>query len=174
MIYIAFEKCEDNITSQKKAAKKAKKLLFSHFDINCETVLSENGKPQLDDNRYHISSSHSGNVAVFALRCKEEKYDLPENVFTVFENGEGDIGIDVELIPDNRQLDRLNRISVRFMKRKFANVTELIKKWTLCEAYTKLCDIPLADSFKAHITATPAYCGTVSFDDKEYYLTVLV
>ena len=174
MIYIAIESCKSDPASQKVAAKKAKKILFSRLGIECDIAKSENGKPLLSDERYHISFSHSGNVAICALRCREECYDLPDNVFTIFEDGEGDIGADIELIPPEKDLERLNRISMRFMKRKFITVTELIKRWTLCESYTKLHDVPLAESFKAHITDTLAFSGIVSVGDEDYYLTVLI
>lgn len=175
MIYVAFEECTHELKSQRKAANKAKRLLLSAFGLSPDDItLTENGKPQIRDSRYHISVSHSAEVAVCALRCKEQRYDLPENVFTIFEDEDGDVGIDIEYISPEKELERLNRISMRFMRRKFSSVEKLIERWTLCEAYTKLHDVPLATSLKSHITDIPAYKGIVTVKEQDYYLTVLV
>ncbi len=172
MIYIAFKKCENTPASQHEAGVMLTKEFFSLFDIADEIKKTDNGKPYIDDSRYHISISHTNGIAVCALRCKEEKYDFPDDVFTIFENGEGEIGIDIESFPTDDSLDRFNRIAMRYFGRTFDSAKDFICHWTKSEAFCKYNGSVLTEAFKNDDSERKFFCGTVEFDNKKYLISV--
>ncbi|MBR4071199.1 MAG: hypothetical protein IKK26_01415 [Clostridia bacterium] len=172
MIYIAFEKCENTPASQHEAGVSARNKLFSQFGINDIVKKNENGKPYIDNSDYHFSVSHSGNMAVCALRCKEEKYDLPDEIFTIFEDSEGEIGIDIQDFPSVNDLEKLNRISVRYFDKTFDEADDFIYHWTKTEAYCKYIGSALADVFKAETSDKSFFCGTIEFHNVKYIMSV--
>ncbi len=172
MIYIAFNKCENTPASQREAGVIARNRLFSFFDIADEVKRTENGKPYIDNGDYCFSISHSECVAVCALRCKAENYDLPEDIFTIFEDGEGEIGIDIQLCPDEENLDRLNKISERYFRKNFSSAKDFIYHWTKTEAFCKHKGSPLAEVFNADLGKNSFFCGEIEFDNEQYIMSV--
>ena len=174
MIYVAFEECENAPTAHHEAGICARDRLFSLFGIEGEIKRTENGKPYIPCSRYHFSISHSDGLAVCALRCKEEKYDLPEDIFTIFENGEGEVGADIQLIPSDDYLQRMNRIAIRYIYTQYDSTEAFTRAWTQKEAYTKLSDIPLIHALKTEITEGIAFSGKITASDKDYFLSILI
>lgn len=172
MIYIAFNKCDKAPASQREAGVVARDRLFSLFGIKAEAKKAENGKPYIDDKRYHFSISHTVSVAVCALRCKEENYDLPEDIFTIFEDGDGEIGIDIEAIPTDSDLERFNRIAKRYFKKSFDSSKDFIYHWTKSEALCKYHGSSLAESFKADFNDKAFFCGEIELDTQKYIISV--
>ncbi len=172
MIYIAFMKCENTPASQHEAGVALRDRLFSFFGIIDEVKRTENGKPYVDDPRYHFSISHTNEIAVCAMRCHEENYNLPEDVFTVFEDGEGEIGIDIQAFPSDNELERLNKIAARFFDKTFDTAEDFVYHWTKAEAFCKNNGSVLADAFKADFNNKSFFCCTIEFDSAKYIMSV--
>ena len=172
MIYIAFEKCKNTPASQHEAGVSAKNKLFSHFGKNDEVKKNENGKPYIDNPDYHLSISHSGDLAACGLRCKAENYELPDDIFTIFEDSEGEIGIDIQVFPFDNDLERLNKIGTRFFCKTFDTAEDFVYHWTKAEAFCKYNGSVLADSFKADFNNKSFFCGTVEFNSAKYIMSV--
>ncbi len=172
MIYICFRRCADHKDSQHIAGIGARNILFSLFGIETDPFKTESGKPRIGNEKYHFSISHSGCLAVCALRCKEEKYDLPEDVFTIFEDGEGEVGVDIQRIPKSEELQKMNRIAARFICTEFHSVEDFARSWTRKEAYAKYHDIPLTNAFKAEEENNSFFSGEVEIDDIRYAISV--
>ena len=172
MIYIAFEKFDGGREAEHKAGICARDRLFSLFGITDEPKKTESGKPYIDNERYFFSISHSGSVAACALRCKEENYDLPEDIFTIFEDGEGEIGFDIQIIPKPEDLHKMNKIAVRFICTQFYSVEDFARKWTRSEAHGKLHDVALAEVFRADEDGHTFISGEVEFDEERYAFSI--
>jgi len=172
MIYIAFEKCKNTPASQHEAGVSARNKLFSHFGIRAEVKKTENGKPYIDDQSIHFSVSHSECFAVCALRCKTENYDLPDDIFTLFEDGEGDIGVDLQKLPDEERLDRLNKIALRYFGKAFETAFDFTLEWTKKEAFCKYMGSSLADAFKEDDSAREFFSGVVELNNEKYVMAI--
>lgn len=174
MIYVAFEECGNTPDARHEAGIRARDRLFSTFGVNSEVKKTENGKPYIPNSPYHFSISHSDELAVCVLRCKEEKYDLAEDIFTIFEDGEGEVGADIQAIPSSDALARMNRIAARYMNTQYGSTEAFARVWTKKEAYTKLRDIPLTHALKAEITEGIIFSGKITVNEKDYYFSVLI
>lgn len=172
MIYIAFNKCDKAPASQKEAGVIARDRIFSLFNITDEVKRTENGKPYIENSDYCFSISHSETLAVCALRCKFENYDLPEDIFTIFEDGEGEVGIDVQISPNETDFDRLNKISQRYFNKEFSSAKDFIYHWTKTEALCKYKGAVLAEEFKADLSENSFFCGELEFDNEKYIMSV--
>ena len=172
MIYIAFEKFEKGRTAEHEAGIAARDRLFSLFNVTDEPKKTESGKPYVDNEKYFFSISHSGCVAACALRCKEENYDLPDDIFMVFEDGEGEIGFDLQLIPAPEELQKMNRIAVRFICSQFYSVEDFARKWTRSEAHGKYHDVPLTEVFRANEDGHTFFSSEIQFDDERYAMSI--
>ncbi len=172
MIYIAFEKCENTPASQHEAGVIARDRLFSLFHIIADVKTNENGKPFIDDNSYHFSISHSGTIACCALRCKEENYGLPEDIFTVFENCEGDVGIDIQQVPLPSELERMNRIAARYFGGTYDTTECFARAWTRKEALCKYEGTVLVKALKMDESEHSFFTGTMEINGDKYAISV--
>lgn len=171
MIYVAFEKCGRHRLSQHESGIAARDKLFSLFGIEEEVQISESGKPYVEKDGVSFSVSHTDGLAACALRVKDENYDLPDEIFTVFENGEGEVGIDIEVIPPDADLQKYNRIAARFFGTEFASAEEFLARWTKTEAAAKADGKPLATVFKAG-PQKEFFTGRLELDGKNYIFTI--
>ena len=171
MIYVAIEKCECDRNSQHKAGIAARERLFSFFGITGEIKTADRGKPYVDGNNTYFSISHSGNIAVCALRVSKENYGLADDIITVFENGEGEVGIDIELLPDSPDMAKYNRIANRFFGLEFSSAESFLCHWTKTEATAKAKGSPLATEFRS-TKEKEYFTGRLQLEDESYIFTI--
>ena len=139
MIYFTFEKCESTTSARHEAGIRARNRLFSLFGIDeSDAAKTESGKPYLKSGAAGFSISHCDNMALCALKCDRQIYDLPESVTVIFESGNGIlIGCDIECESKEYEKDKIERISNRFLGYTAKDKDEFLRGWTRGEAYGK-------------------------------------
>ncbi len=136
MIYLIFQKSEGDLHE---AGIAARNKLFSLFSIDeGDVAVGDLGKPYLKSGKAGFSISHSGDIALCALRTDTEMYGAPDEVTVIFENAlGGDIGCDIEEIDPLISEKKMKRISKRFLGREVSDAAEFYRLWTRAEAYGK-------------------------------------
>ena len=175
MIYLCFEKCEKTSESRHLAGIRARDRLFDVFGIGRDTVYtSDTGKPLCRDERFAFSVSHSGDIAVCALKCDIEQYDIPDDIFVIFEAiPSSSIGVDIEEISDSLSVDKMMRVSARFLESEISDKDEFLRAWTRGEAYGKFTGNGITDAKKISIDRV-FYSFEIEVFEKKYYLSVCI
>lgn len=170
MIYITFEIISGD---EKKAALAARNKLLSLFSASEELCAkTDTGKPYLKDGFAGFSISHSGDVAMCALRTTKELYDAPDDVTVIFEQGGSiEIGCDIEEINLSFPSERIKKISARFLGSEVNAHGEFFRLWTRGEAYGKYTGKGIADAKNIPSTAT-FYSFEIDINNKKYSVSI--
>jgi len=136
MIYLAIGRCEDNYEHQHR---RAHTLLSSVLEalgyVGVSVKKQEGSRPCVDEEGVDISVSHSGNAVAVAVLSPHEEH--VEGCIVLPYNGRR-IGIDIEKICEERDLEKSKRLAQRFLNAKISSNEEFYRLWTRNEAYGKM------------------------------------
>ena len=171
MIYLLFEKADDG--DLKAAALRARNKLFELFSIDeSDAAKTDLGKPYLKSGKAGFSISHSGELALCALRCDTEIYGIDDSVTVIFENGSGvEIGCDIEEFDPNFSSEKAMRLSQRFLGEATDSPEEFYRLWTRGEAYGKYTGKGVADAKNIPSDAT-LYSFEIDINNKKYFVSI--
>ncbi len=170
MIYLIFQKSEGDLHE---AGIAARNKLFSLFSIDeSDVAVGDMGKPYLKSGGASFSVSHSGDVALCALRTDAEMYGATDEVTVIFENASGgEIGCDIEETDPLMPEEKMKRLSKRFLGGEVSDAAEFFRLWTRAEAYGKYTGHGLRDGKSIPDTAT-FYSFEVAIDAGKYYVSI--
>ncbi len=175
MIYLCFKNCESDSESRHDAGISARDRLFELFGLSvCDVYFSEAGKPLCRDASFCFSVSHSAEVAVCALKCNIELYDVPDDVFVIFENlPSSSIGVDIEDASSSISEEKMRRVSKRFLGCEITEKADFLRAWTRGEAYGKFTGAGIRDA--KNITSDRTfYSFKIEVFDTGHYLSVCI
>ncbi len=137
MIYYALRACEDNYNSQHKTGIELREYLFSALEITDEVKTAQSGRPYIKADGIDLSVSHSKNAVLCAV-VLPKSIPTPPDVFSIVSEGT-EIGADIQFVDPDSDIERLKKISRRYLSADINSRDEFYDLWTRKEAFGKLC-----------------------------------
>ena len=169
MIYLSFKNCGSSLFEQRSATKELASDLLTSLGYP-PSSLQKNGKgrPYLHSEDADVSVSHSGEICAAAVLT--ERY--ADGNFSLVVPSIGDqIGIDIEEVPSNGDINRYKRLARRFLNTDVDSTEGFFRQWTRKEAYGKMVGDGL---FSESGIPCQFFTFTVETDNKRYILTISV
>lgn len=154
MIYISLSECDKSHKAQHDTAHSLLSSLLLELGYNDPVILKkENGRPYVNFECTDISITHSKNLV--AVGVSSEK-DIETDCTLPIPVKAQKIGIDIEYIDKNIDLNQKNRLAKRFFSKEASSIDEFFRIWTENEAVGKL-------TGEGVIQKQAAICNVISF-----------
>ena len=171
MIYLSIAECGKSHSDQHDTAHKILSSLLCQLGHKDHLICKEdNGRPYVSIKDTDISISHSRNLAVVCV-ANLDTTELDTDCLIALPIEAKRIGIDIEYIDKNADLNAKNRLAKRFLSKEASSIEEFFSIWTENEAVGKLTGEGVIQSSSAHCSII-SFIITLNDSNDEYSLSI--